>query len=153
MGRLFALGVVTAAGVLVFAIARYAYSPQEAARIEIAGIRLGMSGADYRTRTRTAPGIEIGGVTGAPQGVFTNDKLASFTWRFTSSRYEVVRGAIKAQYPQLQCTPTKAAGAPDEHEVCSLGGTLFVSQGRDEPQARGWGGVVSLRREGVRGGR
>lgn len=109
---------------------------------EVSGVTLGMSIDEYREVTGKPPGIQIGTVTGVPQAAFVDGRLEKFNWRFATDKYHVVRAALKAQYPDMDCRQA-AAGGGFTHEVCSVGSSLLMRQG----QRGDWNSVIWLQPE------
>jgi len=133
---------VGAAGLLLLAApAWYGYHQLKPSRMKFGGISLGMTVDEYRASNLAYP-IEIAGIVGAPQATFRNGKLSAFQWQFATDKYERVRGELKEQFPQMQCTqPPDPGGKPSGREVCSVDGKLILSKGL----GNGWTSLVWLK--------
>ena len=110
--------------------------PPPTTPVDVGGISLGMSVDAYREVTAKAPGFQIGGVRGTPGATFVDGKLATFSWRFPTSQYMVVRRALLNQFPHLACETANG------QEVCKAKGDSVVSL--SEGQRGTWSSQVWL---------
>jgi hypothetical protein len=128
------LGIIVAGLLLLAPAGWYAYhaviKPHE--KIDVGGISMGMTVDEYRASNLAYP-VEIAGVTGSPQAAFIQGKLNYYEWKFANDKFDAVRDALKARYPQMKCVRAKPGGpGTQEREVCSVASRLFLTQGHGD---------------------
>jgi hypothetical protein len=85
-------------------------------KIEIKGLRLGMTNAEVEAKVGPLPltNFTVAGASSkytdaSPE--FYEGKLDSFSFYFNAEQFDDVLGAVKSKYPALRCVKSKVANA------------------------------------------